>query len=104
MTAGPASRARHEPEFTKGSRQDGSRSSGPTPRCTFDPARHLIERQARHDGGGLRSLDLGRRLLWRPPEAHENGRRRMAAFTIGGNGNFATITEALASGSVGPGD
>src|SRR5262249_30620771 len=38
-------------------------------------------------------------------QSRENGRRSMATFTIGGSGNFATITAALASGSgVVPGD
>jgi tripartite-type tricarboxylate transporter receptor subunit TctC len=39
------------------------------------------------------------------PESHKNGRRSMATlYTIGGGSDFATITAALASGSVVPGD
>src|SRR5262249_111029 len=65
---------------------------------------HLIELQARDDGGGLRCLDLGRQALWLRPESRETGRRSMTTFTIGDGGAFPTITQALALGRAVPGD
>src|SRR5215216_6784726 len=66
--------------------------------------RDLIELQGaprRRWASLARSLPM---VAMAPERSLRNGRRSMATFTIGDGGDFPTITAALASGLVVPGD